>query len=202
MDVIFVPLAYAYVRTLQGFCVFCCHKCHTFWITPCYCAGYICFVMFFDAFAENIGLFYWKRRLVLLKMTACFTENDVLFYWKRRVVFWRERKSCETYGKMEKQNGVKRQIVLGVCDTCDSKKWEIPVMRDRAYTRMCARASLLFQFDVHRLDFLEGNPLVFSIYQHLYKRRSQCSSCLVEREMTSENASGGSEKLVDNLLSR
>ena len=108
-------------------------------------------------------------RLFLLlssRSTACFVENDVLFYWKRRVVFWRERKSCETYGKTEKQNEVKIQIVLGVCDTCDSKKWEIPVMRDRAYTRMCARtsASLIFQFDVHRLYFLEGNPFVFSIY--------------------------------------
>ena len=86
MDVIFVPLAYAYVRTLQGFCVFCCHKCHIFGTTPCYCVGYLCFIMFFDAFAENIGLFYWKRRLVLLKTTCWFVENDVLFYWKWRVV--------------------------------------------------------------------------------------------------------------------
>ena len=58
MDVIFVPLAYAYARTPQGFCVFCCHKCHTFWVTPCYCVGYLCFIMLFDAFAENDGLFY------------------------------------------------------------------------------------------------------------------------------------------------
>ena len=55
MDVVFVSLAYA--RTPQGFCVFCCHKCHTFWITPCYCVGYLCFIMFFDAFAENDVLF-------------------------------------------------------------------------------------------------------------------------------------------------
>ena len=37
-------------------------------------------------FVENDGLFYWKRRVVLLKTTCCFTENDVLFCWKRRVV--------------------------------------------------------------------------------------------------------------------
>ena len=80
MDVIFVPLAYAYARTPQGFCVFCCHKCHIFGTTPCCCVGYLCFIMFFDAFAENDGLFCWKRRLVLLKMTCCFIENDVLFF--------------------------------------------------------------------------------------------------------------------------
>ena len=57
MDVVFVSLAYAYARTPQGFCVFCCHKCHTFWITPCYCVGYLCFIIFFDAFAENDVLF-------------------------------------------------------------------------------------------------------------------------------------------------
>ena len=106
MNVMISPLAYAYARTLQGFCIFCCHKCHTFWVTPCYCAGYLRFVMLFDTFAENDGLFCWKRRVVLSKTTACFAENDVLF-------FLRERRSCETYGKMEKQNGVKRQIVLG-----------------------------------------------------------------------------------------
>ena len=39
--------------------------------------------------SKNDVLFYWKRRLVLLKTTCCFTENDVLFYWKRRVVFFR-----------------------------------------------------------------------------------------------------------------
>ena len=58
MDVVFVSLAYAYARKPQGFCVFCCHKCHTFWITPCYCVGYLCFIIFFDAFAENDVLFY------------------------------------------------------------------------------------------------------------------------------------------------
>ena len=57
MNVVIESLAYAYARTSQGFCVFCCHKCHTFWITPCYCVGYLCFIMFFDAFAENVGLF-------------------------------------------------------------------------------------------------------------------------------------------------
>ena len=86
MNVVIESLAYA--RTSQGFCVFCCHKCHTFWITPCYCVGYLSFVMFFDLFVENNGLFCRKRRVVLSKMTCCFTENDVLF-------FERERKSCE-----------------------------------------------------------------------------------------------------------
>ena len=57
MDVIFVSLAYANARTPQGFCVFCCHKCHIFGTTPCYCVGYLCFIMFFDAFAENDVLF-------------------------------------------------------------------------------------------------------------------------------------------------
>ena len=146
-----------------------------------------------------LSLFYnvfWrfcrKRRFVLLKTTCCFVENDVLFYWKRRVVFWERTEELRNIrGKRKTEWGEKTKRA-GVCDTCDSKKWEIPVMRDRAYTRMCARtsASVIFQFGVHRLDFLEGNPLVFSIYQHLYKRRCQCSSCLVEREMISENASG------------
>ena len=58
MNVVIEFLTYAYARTLQGFCVFCCHKCHTFWITPCYCVDYLYFIMFFDAFAENVGLFY------------------------------------------------------------------------------------------------------------------------------------------------
>ena len=31
-------------------------------------------------------LFWWKRRVVLMKVTCCFVENDVLFWWKWRVV--------------------------------------------------------------------------------------------------------------------
>ena len=45
MNVVIESLAYA--RTSQGFCVFCCHKCHTFCITPCYCVSYLCFITFF-----------------------------------------------------------------------------------------------------------------------------------------------------------
>ena len=56
MDVMISLLAYA--RPSLGFCVFCCHKCHMFWITPCYCVGYLCLITFFDAFAENDSLFY------------------------------------------------------------------------------------------------------------------------------------------------
>ena len=115
MNVMIAPLAYAYARTLQGFCIFCCHKCHTFCVIPCYCDGYLYFAIFFDVFAENDGLFCRKRRVVLLKTTCCFVENDVLF-------FLSQRKIRETYGENVKTAGGETTPRAGVCDTCDSKK--------------------------------------------------------------------------------
>jgi len=61
--------------------------------------------MFFDLFVENNGLFCRKRRVVLLKTTCCFAENDVLFFGENGRV-------AKYKGKTEKQNEVKRQIVL------------------------------------------------------------------------------------------
>ena len=47
-------------------------------------------------FNENDVLFWWKRRVVLVKTTCCFSKNDVLFWGKRRVVL---RKTTCCFGE-------------------------------------------------------------------------------------------------------
>ena len=86
--------ARAYAHTLQEFCVFCCHKCHTNSITHYVITVYI-------DFRNNISHFHAatppqklpktpsSKQLFDLqsKTTRCFPQNDRLFPIKRHVTF-------------------------------------------------------------------------------------------------------------------
>ena len=95
--------AYARVtRTLQGFYVFCCHKCHTSPSNPCILYNYVLFCYFTliprKEFADfnpkttrclmkNITSFCEKQHVVLWKTTRRFVKNNTSFCEKQHVVF-------------------------------------------------------------------------------------------------------------------
>ena len=94
-------------------------------------------------FVENDGLFYWKRRVVLLKTTCCFAENDVLFYWKRQLVFHK------TTAYFFSSNGWILFQLWGMMKTM--RKWimKIPII---SFSRACAYAHLqeFYHFCCHK----------------------------------------------------
>ena len=69
-----LPNSHACARILQGFCTFCCHKCHTVFFQTS--------VFDFQVsrrFSENNTSFYWKQHVVLMKTTRRFNENNTSF---------------------------------------------------------------------------------------------------------------------------
>ena len=89
----------ARMRTLQEFCVFCCHKCHTNTITHYVTTIYIDFrnnIPHCHSFTlllapKKIPKTPSSKQLFDLqsKTTRCFPQNDTLFSVKRHVVFYK-----------------------------------------------------------------------------------------------------------------
>ena len=59
-------------------------------------------------------MFWWKRRLVLWKMTCCFDENNVSFYGKWRLVFNARWEGQKTRGETELKNWVCGKVKIHI----------------------------------------------------------------------------------------
>ena len=115
-----LPSSYACARVLQGFCIFCCHKCHT------------------DLFQTSV--FH-------LQVSRCFSENHTSFWWKPHVVLmkttrrllWGSAHFATSWAKMCNEcynmglTNLRTEGYVTTCDTCDSKKCKIPVGCARAH---------------------------------------------------------------------
>ena len=80
---------------LQEVLIFCCHKCHTLWVTfsilLLLTSFFVLSLLFRCSFYEHHlcthYLIFLFLRLVHIQTTACFTKNNVSFSIKQRVVF-------------------------------------------------------------------------------------------------------------------
>ena len=96
----------AHIRTLQEFCVFCCHKCHTNSITHYVITVYIDFrnnIPHCHTFTlllhpkkspkhhpqNNFSTSNLKQPVTFHKTTRCFQQNDTLFSTKPHVTFYK-----------------------------------------------------------------------------------------------------------------
>ena len=128
----------ARVRVHTGSCIFCCHKCHTLWVTFSILLLLTSFFVFVFAFCcsfyehhlcTHYHIFLFLR-LVHLQTTACFTKNNVSFSIKQRLVFL----VLSIFGGVNLNKCLYNVLSFypsilypNGCDTCDSKKTKLPV---------------------------------------------------------------------------
>ena len=111
-----------------GFCVFCCHKCHTNAITHYVITVYIDFrnnISHCHTFTlllhsknspkhhpqNNFSTSNPKQPVTFHKTTRCFQQNDTLFSVKRYVVFY---KMTRCFQQNDTMFLVKRHVVFGM----------------------------------------------------------------------------------------
>lgn len=88
-----------------------------------------CCSFFEHYFCTHYYIFLFLR-LVHLQTTACFTKNNVSFFPKQRLVFlvfslfWGVSLNKCLYNVLSFYASI---LCLNGCDTCDSKKTELPV---------------------------------------------------------------------------
>ena len=120
--------ARARIRTLQEFCVFCCHKYHRTLITHYIITIYIDFRNNFPhchTFTlllhpknspkhhpqNNFSTSNPKQHVVFYKTTRCFQQNNTMFSTKRYVVFY---KTICCFQQNHTSLSIKRYVVFGM----------------------------------------------------------------------------------------
>ena len=118
----------ARIRTLQEFCVFCCHKCHTNPITHYVITVYIDFrnnISHCHTFTlllhpknfpkhhpqNNFSISTPKQPVTFHKTTRCFQQNNTMFSTKRYVVFY---KTICCFQQNHTSLSIKRYVVFGM----------------------------------------------------------------------------------------
>ena len=125
-------------RALQGFLTFCYHKCHT---PP---ARFVFSPHSVFPFSPYVSQLFRS----LKKTTHRFQQNNTSFSTKQHVVFGKtSRRFRQKHQRIlqNKDNHHNNKVLRRKCDTCDSKKYKIPVV--------CARTRMREEQSLHSLTF-------------------------------------------------
>ena len=125
-------------RALQGFLSFCCHKCHT----PQHALSFHPILFF------RFPLMFRNSSALSKKTTHRFQQNNTSFSTKQHVVFGKtSRRFRQKHQRIlqNKDNHHNNKALRRKCDTCDSKKYKIPVV--------CARTRMREEQSLHSLTF-------------------------------------------------